>query len=710
MNRQFYDREGQESEYLSEIINSEIFDMAMFQRGRRAQAYRDLEDQINENYEKDQKENKLPDKLDFDSSYKNHYFLMKTFERVCLAKSTNQHVLNYVIYGLTVAPESEWKKVRKELINWIKDNQHEKPIIQKPVVKTVSYPNIRHLKGSWLFYYMQVDGTLYRNFMTFKNPNDKSAEVYYYAYGKPRMIGKATLNNNDHLVIRLDLEYVKDQHVFTFQGIFDHFVFNYGDESIIIGSRSSLFKDKLYSSVAILRQSKNKIYKQKYSNQSKRKPVQIKTANPKDKVENELIKYMSLTTGFKTDHAKDIDIVKEKNDETLIRLGRGNFDNKNLLKGEWVSLSRVVAAPNKIAISYWNISKNELNGALEVIRNSSHNKKYEGELISCKNDRLWFDLSNNLEHKKYIFGDLVGVPNTENLMIILALGTSIYKNKFSKMEEDLCARELIIPISLMPRQYQIKKNRVFKMEYKDFKDKVDLPPEFLSYLSGRISSTLSFPKKGFKSYYERQLDAARYENNYFVFGLDKYSNNGSLFQFTLTIDELGNAILIKGYSDNIKNRFNEPNAMHVYMGQAQLMNRLINIPMEHNIHRNKRKSSHKSFRRQNLLLSLILPEKTNQPHIMVGQLADTDLEGWPDSSSCIIISQKTLPSLSFRPCLDSIPHNSKIYAKLEKEFISNYGKDFLKQFSKELVSLDFFFKETSQAGGLGFHDYFQKNH
>ncbi len=542
-----------------------------------------------------------------------------------------------------------------------------------------------------LYFNKKVDSRFYRTFLYFKEVDSSSGrkydsiEVDYCGENERSLKGKAFLDEHYNLIIMLHSEEGRPHQTFTWRGVLDKYLSDENfEETVMVGVRTINAENTqdLYSGMAILRLPSKKIFEERFKTKEQREPQLIKDLEPTDHIEKKIILHLSFVDSYKISQFTTPKQLDTANNTNRSLKGRQNFVqllSKNLHLQDWVALNRVVDDPDEeVAISYVKFEVDDLAQKVKVTR-TSKDFSYEGEVQLGGQDRLWFNLS-DIETRKFILAVPVGD-------MVLCMGT--YANKTDG--EMLMFREIMIPASKMSAK--TKEDDDFRILYDSFVNEVDLKDEYKTYLSSRSASILSFPDPKIESTnYGKKLMSSLYEGQYFLYLFDRGKGNGSLLQFTLKIDSLGNAEYRK--STEIKVGRNRKKIWFQYRGESFLFSKTLMIQSEHIMDNDKDfKSKDEISKQQNPQLSFIIDKEQDQdgkPTILFGQISDTDKNGLPDCSACIAISADLFKRRRF--LTGEVKGGSPHYKRIEKAFKTSQAlKKLNENLDKEIRSLEDFF-------------------
>ena len=526
-----------------------------------------------------------------------------------------------------------------------------------------------------LYFNKKVDSRFYRTFLHFENleynseRKYQSLEVKYCGENNISLNGKAFLDENYNLIIMLHSEKGKHHQTFTWRGILDRSLSDTNfEETVMVGVRTINKENtqELYSGMAILRLPSSKIKRSRFNTKIRRKPKLITKINSKDTIEKEILLHLSFIDSYKVSQFTTNEDLTYENNTKSGKLGREGFDaltNLNLHQKKWISFSRVLDSPDeRVAISHMEFTLEPLAKKMKMKRTSKE-FIYAGEVQYSNKDRLWFQLSDK-ETRKFI----LGIPVED---IILCLGTYV-NTHLTKGSETLMLREVMVPVSKLSSKIKAEIKKKFYIPYHLFLSDVELNDEYKTYLSSRSESVLSFPNPENESTnYGKKLLSSLYEGQYFLFLYDQEKKDGSLLQFTLKIDSLGNAEYRKSAEVSIKRK--PTKTWFQYRGESFAFSKTLVIQSEHIMHYDKRYNKFRDeiSKQQNPQLSFVIDpskDKKDKPSILFGQISDTDKIGLPDCSACIAISIEKFDKKRFITGIvkNKSPHYRDIQAFLNK--------------------------------------------
>ena len=586
--------------------------------------------------------------------------------------------------------------------------------------------NYEKLVDTWAVYFTKVKGGgVYRSFLEFPlfsnlSENDKErarlrrAPVKYVQFrgvDGNEMDGWAMLNHENMLTIEL-YGIDKPSKKLMIQGCFDDSVWgSRRGEFIVYCIRTYSTGTSVFSSQLILRQSA-KLFNPgaRFDGLDKQVTGPIKELDLDDTVEGDLVRYLASSSGVSASRLADYGDLEQKTTLNLKRQGRNLYSDIRLNHtGSWIGLS--VSDQNhlnQLKVSYFFFVEDDISQQVKVTR-ITESSKYYGELQYGEAENFWLLLSDK-KCRKAICGKMSSfrIPTTRETHPVI-YGFTTFTNGGLRI-----GREIIIPESLMPAKYQeinfdntANSSIPFRIEFSEFKDLNTLHSDIKSYLSNQREGVIGYPPIESTPHYRAKEKSSLYQGKYLLFFRDPYHRDGSLFQLSLSINSLGTASLHKMYPSGMMHNNDIP-VFYRYLGECKLVNQTISISMEHVGIRSVKDLTYsppKHQQRQDLLLTIHIPFLRKKEYTLVGQMADTDVDGYPDCNPCIAICLDNSEEVKFGPAY--LTKDSVAYRKLSNHFVSFYKKAFSSRyFGKELKSLDDFFDEMRS---LHFHDYRNKD-
>jgi hypothetical protein len=418
----------------------------------------------------------------------------------------------------------------------------------------------------------------------------------------------------------------------------------------------------------------------------------------RDIVDEQILVYLSQKSRLKLDFLKE-DNLENINYSMLKRDGRNKFHLlKSVIGNEtWVSVSRIVDDPYKMALWSWEFVFDEVSQRCNVVRKSisaSRPTIYSGELKIVK-ESLWIEFYDADQNFKFFHGKSKPIPGSGKV-IALGLSSSIHGSEANM----LVSKEILMPKSSLGAALEGGSRDIY---YSAFRDKAEIPPEYKMHLSMRNNAVLTYSNSFlWHSRYSRQWDAAqKYNGDYFIYTMNLYKEN-TLFRSTLRLDSLGLSTLYKKYE--------KEDTIIKYIGSAEHINKTLRLELEHQprIYRRDNKTEEK---RQFCEIKMICQDSKSP--VYVGFMTDTDADSLPDCSVAIMIRADLILgeglynfNMSQRKDV-SLDRGDGHYKEKELDILleclqQHYGAEFKDKKDKELKLLENFFKEI---GGVSFNKF-----